>query len=161
MAMYGAFDIPRPGAVAVPESLKGFSLNERLEADTFLVTEFRLSSVRLMNDSRFPWVILVPRIAGAEEIFDLTRAQQTLLTEEVDGIARALSAICRPQKINIGALGNIVRQLHVHVIARFEHDEAWPGPVWGQGPAQAYTDEGAALIALLKSEISLATQRGE
>ena len=132
-----------------------FSLNSTLEADTFPVMDLRLSTVRLMNDNRYPWVIVIPRVAGAEEIFDLTRAQQALLTDETNAVAKALSSITDPTKMNIGALGNIVRQLHIHVIARFETDLTWPGPVWGVGEREPYNDNGQAFISLLKSELAL------
>lgn len=136
-----------------------FSLNSTLEADTFPVMDLRLSTVRLMNDNRYPWVIVIPRVAGAEEIFDLTRAQQALLTDETNAVAKALSSITDPTKMNIGALGNIVRQLHIHVIARFETDLTWPGPVWGVGEREPYNDNGQAFISLLKSELALQLQQ--
>ena len=121
--------------------------------------DLRLSTVRLMNDNRYPWVIVIPRVAGAEEIFDLTRAQQALLTDETNAVAKALSSITDPTKMNIGALGNIVRQLHIHVIARFETDLTWPGPVWGVGEREPYNDNGQAFISLLKSELALQLQQ--
>ena len=89
-----------------------------------------------MNDARFPWVVLVPRVAGASEWIDLSGDQQRLLLAEINQISRHLKQKPNVTKLNIGALGNIVRQLHVHLIGRFEGDAAWPGPVWGSGPAQ-------------------------
>lgn len=135
-------------------SQAGFSLNGQLETDTFYVGEMRLSTVRLMNDTRFPWIILVPRVAQKEEIFELNRVEQSFLMEEISMVSRAIQKVTNPKKINVGALGNIVRQLHVHIIARFEDDEAWPGPVWGGGEATPYTDEGSAFLSLLRPQIA-------
>ena len=132
----------------------GFSLSDRLEADTFPIVDLRLSTVRLMNDTRYPWVILVPRVAHIEEMFELSRVEQSFLMEEMSAVSRAVQAVTNPTKINIGALGNIVRQLHIHVIARFETDAAWPAPVWGQGEASSYSDEGAAFLSLLRPQIA-------
>lgn len=92
-----------------------------------------------MNDTRYPWIVLVPRIPGASEWLDLPEQQQQVLLSEINIAAKVLREHFSCEKINIGALGNIVRQLHVHVIARTSQDEAWPGPVWGQGIAVAYS----------------------
>ena len=113
-----------------------FELDIRLAADSVLVADGPLSQIRLMNDARFPWVVLVPRVAGASEWIDLSGDQQRLLLAEINQISRHLKQKPNVTKLNIGALGNIVRQLHVHLIGRFEGDAAWPGPVWGSGPAQ-------------------------
>ena len=113
-----------------------FELDTRLAADSVLVADGPLSQIRLMNDARFPWVVLVPRVAGASEWIDLSGDQQRLLLAEINQISRHLKQKPNVTKLNIGALGNIVRQLHVHLIGRFEGDAAWPGPVWGSGPAQ-------------------------
>lgn len=115
-----------------------FVLAPRLAADTVPVASLGLSELRLMDDARFPWLILVPRIAGAEEIIDLDAGARTALVEEIALASRALRAVTGCEKLNVGALGNIVRQLHVHVVARFAADAAWPGPVWGAGKAIAY-----------------------
>lgn len=119
------------------------ALDPRLEADTFAVAELALCSVRLMNDRRYPWLVLVPRRAGAMEIHALGAADRALLFEETVKVAAVLAAHAPDHKINIGALGNIVRQLHVHVVARRQGDAAWPGPVWGHGQAQPYTPQEA------------------
>ena len=113
-----------------------FELDTRLAADSVLIADGPLSQIRLMNDARFPWVVLVPRVAGASEWIDLSGDQQRLLLAEINQISRHLKQKPNVTKLNIGALGNIVRQLHVHLIGRFEGDAAWPGPVWGSGPAQ-------------------------
>lgn len=116
----------------------GFSLDPRLAGDSILVADGPLSQLRLMDDARFPWLVLVPRLPGAEEWLDLDGDAQRLLLAEINLAGRALRALGPVHKLNIGALGNIVRQLHVHVVARREGDAAWPGPVWGSGPAQRY-----------------------
>ncbi|MDX6804491.1 HIT family protein [Terrihabitans rhizophilus] len=115
-----------------------FSLHPRLAADTAIVTDLALSRVLLMDDARFPWLILVPRRAGAVEIIDLDAAAQARLMEEIALASRALRAVAPCDKLNVGALGNVVSQLHVHVVSRVEGDPAWPGPVWGSGKAKPY-----------------------
>jgi diadenosine tetraphosphate (Ap4A) HIT family hydrolase len=118
--------------------MTGFVLDARLAADTAFVADWPLSRVLLMNDARFPWLILVPRRAGATEIFDLNPSDRQTLAEEMARAGERLKAITAAAKINLGALGNLVRQLHVHIVARNATDAAWPGPVWGQGRAVAY-----------------------
>lgn len=115
-----------------------FALDPRLAADTAAVAELPLSTLRLMNDSRFPWLVLVPRIEGAVEIVDLPAQARTRLMDELARVSAALREAAKPDKLNIGALGNMVAQLHVHVVARFRGDAAWPGPVWGSGAAIPY-----------------------
>ncbi|HEY6941629.1 HIT family protein [Dokdonella sp.] len=110
-----------------------FALDPRLVADTHPIGDALLSRVLLMDDARFPWLILVPRIAGARELFDLDPADRASLLAELDGVGRALESLLHPDKMNIAALGNVVPQLHVHVIARYTTDAAWPQPVWGHG----------------------------
>ena len=125
--------------------MTGWSLHPQLAADTLAVVELPLCDVRLMNDARWPWLILVPRVPGAREWIDLDRATQHRLSDEIAAASSALRALHAPDKLNVAALGNVVAQLHVHVIARFRGDEAWPRPVWGVGEAQPYTaDVGAA-----------------
>jgi diadenosine tetraphosphate (Ap4A) HIT family hydrolase len=100
-----------------------------------------------MNDRRFPWVVLVPQRAGLCEIFELASADRALLIEETAGVAQALQRVTSAAKINVGALGNIVRQLHIHVVARRPDDAAWPGPVWGSGARTHYPAGAAASFA--------------
>ncbi|OGT55675.1 MAG: diadenosine tetraphosphate hydrolase [Gammaproteobacteria bacterium RIFCSPHIGHO2_12_FULL_63_22] len=119
--------------------MKDFELDPRLAADSHWLADQALCQVRLMDDIRFPWLVLVPRVAGAVEWFDLAESDQHLLFDEVSQVARLLRERSGCEKINIGALGNIVRQLHVHVLARSVGDAAWPGPVWGNGEAQRFT----------------------
>ncbi|HEX7989592.1 MAG TPA: HIT family protein [Stenotrophomonas sp.] len=118
-----------------------FVLDTRLAADSVLIADGPLSQIRLMNDDRFPWVVLVPRVPDASEWIDLDGAQQRLLLAEINQISQHLKHKPNVSKINIGALGNIVRQLHVHLIGRNENDAAWPGPVWGSGKAQRFDPE--------------------
>jgi len=133
----------------------GFILDPRLQADTHPVTSLPLCEVLLMNDARFPWLILVPRRPGMAEVTDLAEAEQTRLWQEVNRAAAALRATMPCDKLNIGALGNIVRQLHVHVVARREGDAAWPGPVWGCGHARPYDrDERERMAERLRASMT-------
>lgn len=133
------------------QSQSPFILDPKLEADTFAVTDFGFSTCRLMNDSRWPWLILVPRKAGAEEFFDLSAGQQQDAMAEAALAGEKLKALTNCTKINIALIGNIVRQLHIHVIARAEGDANWPGPVWGFGEIQKYDPaHGEALVAHLR-----------
>jgi len=118
--------------------MSAFVLHPRLAADTAFVADLGLSRVLLMDDARYPWAILVPRRADMTELFDLDAQDRAALTEEVAHAARMLKAMSGARKINIGALGNLVPQLHVHVVARNEGDAAWPGPVWGHGTVVRY-----------------------
>ena len=115
-----------------------FALDPRLAADTVPVGDLALSRLLLMNDATYPWLILVPRRPGLADLIDLDAADRTRLMEEIAAVSTALRDTARPTKLNVAALGNMVRQLHVHVIARFETDAAWPGPIWGSGAAVAY-----------------------
>jgi diadenosine tetraphosphate (Ap4A) HIT family hydrolase len=115
-----------------------FTLDPRLTADSHVIGDLELSRVLLMDDARFPWLILVPRRAGLRELIDLPRDDQHALLDEIDRCARVLQVLERPDKLNIAALGNIVAQLHVHVIARRGDDAAWPRPAWGVGERRAY-----------------------
>ncbi len=116
-----------------------FALDPRLVADTTVITDLRLCRVCLMNDARFAWLILVPRRHGMTEFDQLTNTDQATLWSETRQAMDALRAISNPDNLNVGALGNVVRQLHMHVVARHEGDAAWPGPVWGSGTAVPYT----------------------
>jgi len=115
-----------------------FELNPRIQADTVPVTEWPLCRVLLMNDSNYPWLVLVPRQAGVVEITDLAAQDQHALLDEITRASTALRRAVAPHRINIAALGNVVAQLHVHVIARETDDAAWPKPVWGAVPAVPY-----------------------
>ena len=117
-----------------------FHLDERLARDSVLITTLGLCQLRLQNDCRWPWVVLVPQRNDVSELFDLTPLDQAVLTFETNLVASALKEVTGAVKINVGALGNIVRQLHVHLIARNEGDPCWPGPIWGQGTPAPYAE---------------------
>lgn len=133
-----------------------FQLDARLEADTCAIGELGLSRLLLMNDSRFPWLILVPRRAQVRELVDLSEADHAALSAEIRQVSQALRDLVPTDKLNVAALGNMVPQLHVHVIARTKGDAAWPGPVWGVGRAEPY-DVAAAerLTAGLRARLGL------
>ncbi len=119
---------------------EAFTLDPRLAADSTPVTNLGLCDLRLMNDARFAWLLLVPRRPGMAEIIDMEKPDRALLFEEIVAVMTALKATTRCDKLNVAAFGNRVRQLHVHVIARFQSDGAWPNPVWGAGAAVAYDE---------------------
>lgn len=118
-----------------------FELDPRLARDTVFVADWQLCRVLLMDDAQFPWLVLVPRRADAVELDDLDEHDRTRLMHEIQRAMKTLRAVADCDKLNVGALGNIVRQLHVHVVARRKDDPAWPGPVWGHGPAHHYMPE--------------------
>lgn len=122
----------------LPGIKAGFELDVRLEADSEHAMWLGLCELRVMNDSRWPWLLLIPQRTGIEEVHDLTPLDQAMLTFETNLVAQGLKTATGCTKINSGALGNIVRQLHVHVIARSEGDAGWPGPVWGHGLREPY-----------------------
>jgi diadenosine tetraphosphate (Ap4A) HIT family hydrolase len=119
----------------------GFELDRKIDSESRPVMWLGLCELRIMDDRRWPWLILVPQRAGVEEIHDLTPLDQAMLTFETNTVAQALKALTGCTKINTAALGNVVRQLHVHVIARSEGDPGWPGPVWGFGLREPYRRE--------------------
>jgi diadenosine tetraphosphate (Ap4A) HIT family hydrolase len=133
-----------------------FILDPRLDADTFAVGELTLSTVRLMDDARFPWLILVPKRAALADLVDLSDDDAATMNAEIRQASRVLRELTSPYKLNVASLGNAVRQLHVHVIARFEDDPAWPKPVWGVGAAASYDPATAdTLITRLRAGFGL------
>ena len=124
-----------------------FELDPRLASASSFVADWPLSRVILMNDARFPWLVLVPRRAGPSEVFDLSEADRVTLSQEYCRAGERLKALTKAEKINICAIGNMVPQLHVHVIARNQDDPVWPSPVWSRGYAVPY--EPAALAEFL------------
>jgi len=116
-----------------------FTLDTQLQADTILLASLPLCELLLMNDSQYPWFILVPRRADLRELMELSAMDRAQYTVESDFIADFLQAELLAEKINIAALGNVVAQLHIHHIARFSSDSSWPRPVWGVHDATAYT----------------------
>lgn len=132
--------------------MNGWTLHPQLDVDTHPVARWPVCEVRLMDDANHPWLILVPRIAAARELIDLDAATQSALMTEIARASRALQALHAPDKLNVAALGNMVEQLHVHVIARFHTDIAWPRPVWGVANARPYPpDVLAAEVTRLQS----------
>jgi diadenosine tetraphosphate (Ap4A) HIT family hydrolase len=123
-----------------------FTLHPQLAADTVPVGDLALSSVLLMDDARFPWFILVPRRSGATELTDLTEEDAATLMSEMRIATHVMQGLAEPDKINVAALGNIVPQLHVHVVGRFRSDPAWPGPVWGHGARTSYPAHAATAL---------------
>lgn len=135
-----------------------FELDPRLDQDTEFLTALPLSRLLIMRDARYKWLVLVPARPGLKELHDLDRADRGQLVEEIAMASRALERLYTPDKINVGALGNIVAQLHVHVLARRVGDPAWPGPVWGHSEATPYAPDDLAktredLIAAIGSDI--------
>ena len=130
-----------------------WSLHPQLAQDTVPVGDLPLARVLLANDANYPWLILVPRMAGATEIMDLDPNEQVQLLGEIDAAARALKSITECEKLNIAVLGNMVAQLHVHVIGRRHSDAAWPKPVWGAVPPTPYN-------ATVRDELIGALRRG-
>jgi diadenosine tetraphosphate (Ap4A) HIT family hydrolase len=126
--------------------MASFSLDPQLDADTLPIGRLPLSRVVLMNDARYPWLILIPAKPDLVEIIDLAEADRQQLMREISAVSEVLKAQFNPDKLNVGALGNRVRQLHVHVLARFVSDAAWPGPVWGVGQAQPYPPHMAGVV---------------
>lgn len=118
-----------------------FTLHPQLQADTTLIKKLEVSQVLLARDSRYPWVILVPEVENAVELHLLETGTYRTVSDEIRFVADRLYQHFQPQKINIGALGNMVPQLHIHIVARWQTDEAWPGPIWGVGEAKPYTDQ--------------------
>ena len=127
--------------------MTAFILDPQLAADTTPICALTLCDALLMRDARFPWIILVPRRAGPTELFELDVKERAILIEEVAAASRALKLSSGALKINVGALGNIVRQLHIHVVARRKGDAAWPGPVWGYGARAPYPAGAAEALA--------------
>lgn len=121
-----------------------FDLHPQLAADTIEVARWDCCRVLLMNDATYPWLILVPQRPDLRDLHDLAPADLALATAEIVRASQALERLFQPVKINVAALGNMVPQLHIHVIARFEEDPAWPQPVWGVAPAEPY---GAGALA--------------
>lgn len=123
-----------------------FELDERLAADTLPVTDLPLCRVLLMNDARYPWVILVPRHASISEVFELSADDQQQLWREATQLGEAMKTVLGGDKVNIASLGNVVSQLHVHVVLRRHDDATWPAPVWGNGSPEPYDLDGQAQL---------------
>lgn len=137
--------------------MSNFILDPVLANDTIELTEINntkldLCYLGLINDKRYPWLILVPKQEGLVELIDLPKQDRYRMIDEVSFVTNKMKSVFSPYKINTGALGNIVRQLHIHIIARQETDEAWPSPVWGKGTPVPYTEQEANnIINMLKN----------
>jgi diadenosine tetraphosphate (Ap4A) HIT family hydrolase len=137
-----------------------FVLHPQLEKDSELITELELCAVRLINDANYPWLILVPQITDIKDVIDLSDKQQHVLWQESALVSRALKHLFTPDKLNIAALGNMVPQLHLHHIVRYQHDVSWPNPIWGQVPLKAYANEKLAeRVNLIQTEIQTRKDR--
>lgn len=142
-------------------SITGFILDPAFKATSFSLGDLGLCEARLQDDARYPWIVLIPRLKGLREVEDLGSAQRTLLIEEAvlaGAAVRAVGAGLRlpVDKLNMGALGNVTPQLHLHIVGRRMGDPAWPGPVWGQGPAVPYAPDACdAAIAVAQKALGL------
>lgn len=131
-----------------------FVLDQRLLQDTLPVGDFPLCRLLLSNDAQYPWFILVPRKADVSEVFQLSETDQLQLWKETTALSGVLKQVFQADKINVAALGNVVSQLHMHVIVRYQSDVAWPAPVWGKHPALPYSaDLASDVIGRLKSAL--------
>ncbi|WP_350336180.1 HIT family protein [Coralliovum pocilloporae] len=140
--------------------MNNFQLDERLEADSLHITKLWLCDLRIMKDANYPWLLLVPRQNDLVEIIDLKPDERLQLMLEISKVSEALKEFTGCHKLNVAQLGNMVRQLHVHVIARTEDDAAWPGPVWGVAEPKEWDDaERDALMAQLKDRLALPADR--
>jgi len=127
-----------------------FLLHPTLEHDTVAITRLKLCRVLLMRDSTYPWLILVPERENLRDLDDLSPDDQALAMVEIDRVSKTMKSLFHPYKMNVAALGNVVEQLHIHVVARFKEDLAWPKPVWGVLPLKDYENaERDALITRL------------
>ena len=140
----------------IQDPASSFSLHPRLGTDTLTVGDLGLSRVLLMNDARYPWLVLVPRRPALVEIVDLTAVERRDLMDEIALCSAALQRVAAPDKLNVGALGNVVAQLHVHIVGRFASDAAWPDPVWGRGTPVPYgAAEGRSRAAEIWTAVGL------
>ena len=134
--------------------MSDFILHSKLAADTFEVLSLKVSQLLLMNDARYPWLILVPQVSDMRDLHNLSAKQYHSVTQEIAQVSKVLESVTQAHKMNVGALGNMVPQLHIHIIARQTNDAAWPAPVWGVGEAQPYSQDAAkTLIQQLASKL--------
>ena len=128
-----------------------FALHQKLASDSFFIADLKLCQVLLMNNSLYQWLILVPRVANAKEIIDLSNENRHLLMNEISQVSELMQKLFKPDKLNVAALGNQVPQLHIHIIARFVGDASWANPVWG-GKSEPYQDA-TSLIEQIRGEL--------
>ncbi len=135
--------------------MSDFILHSKLAADTFEVLSLKVSQLLLMNDARYPWLILVPEVSDMRDLHNLSAKQYHSVTQEIAQVSKVLESVTQAHKMNVGALGNMVPQLHIHIIARQTNDAAWPAPVWGVGEAQPYSQDAAkTLVQQIASKLS-------
>lgn len=135
--------------------MSAFELHQQLAQDTVMVCQLTICQVLLMQDARFPWLILVPKKAGLRELHDLDSDDYHQVMDEVATVSKAMQTLTDAHKMNVASLGNQVPQLHIHIIARQPADPAWPGPVWGVGSSERYSDDEIdVLVATLREALS-------
>jgi len=133
-----------------------FQLHPRLKQDCIAIGRFDLCQLLMMNDSQYPWFILVPEKAGIKEIYQLSKPERQTLTEESSFLAENLAALYKAEKMNIAAIGNLVPQLHIHHVVRYQTDKAWPAPVWGKFDAVPYTQKQITInVARVKAQLNI------
>ena len=133
-----------------------FQLHPRLEQDCIAIGRFELCQLLMMNDSQYPWFVLVPERAAVQEIYQLNKAERELLTEESSYLAENMAALYKADKMNIAAIGNLVPQLHIHHIVRYRTDKAWPAPVWGKFATVPYTEQQiAGNVARIRDQLGM------
>lgn len=137
--------------------MSDFQLHPRLQEDCFVVGSFALSQLLMMNDSQYPWFILVPQRLDISEIYQLNDSDRQQLQQESCLLAEKIVSIYQPDKLNIAAIGNLVPQLHLHHVARFKTDKAWPTPIWGKFAPRAYAEQDA-LVHITRLRKSLQGQ---
>jgi diadenosine tetraphosphate (Ap4A) HIT family hydrolase len=120
--------------------MQKFNIDPQLEVNSIFIADLELSKLYLKNDKENPWFVLIPKKVNASELVDLNHEEQCILMEEVTTVSDFLKRFYQPTKLNVGSLGNIVRQLHIHVIARYENDRAWPQALWGTTPSQIFEE---------------------
>ncbi len=136
--------------------MANFELDPKIAADSLLVCRLKPFELRLVNDARWPWLLVVPIRAGVEEWHDLTEPEADALSDLIRRLSINLKALTAAEKINVAALGNIVRQFHLHIVARRTEDANWPGPVWGFGKPLPYSNEASeALIRAILEGMEL------
>ena len=118
-----------------------FQLHSRLQQDCVVLGRFELCQLLMMNDSQYPWFILVPQKAGITELYQLAQSERQLLIEESSYLSENLADLFQADKMNVAAIGNLVPQLHIHHVVRYQTDKAWPAPVWGKFNAIPYTEQ--------------------
>jgi diadenosine tetraphosphate (Ap4A) HIT family hydrolase len=133
-----------------------FELHPRLKEDCIAIGRFDLCQLLMMNDSQYPWFILVPEKVGIKEIYQLSKQERYTLTEESSFLAENLAALYKADKMNIAAIGNLVPQLHIHHVVRYQTDKAWPAPIWGKFAAVPFTQEQITInISRVKAQLKI------